>query len=114
MINSQLLQITNGYINGKWCGSDTSRTMPVTNPATGETIAIVPVMGREETTRAIESSARALSTPASIAQRQKWLNRLSDLITEHRAELGRIITHEHGKPLKEAQGEADYAASFLY
>lgn len=113
MMNSDLLKITNGFINGKWCGSDTSRTMPVKNPATGETIAIVPVMGREETTRAIECSARALATPASIAQRKEWLNHLADLITAHREELGRIITHEHGKPLREAQGEADYAASFF-
>ena len=87
--------------------------MPVLNPATGEEIAVVPIMGRAETTRAIESAARRLTTPASSEQRQEWLNRLADLVSEHREELGRIITHEHGKPWKEAQGEADYAAGFF-
>jgi len=113
MMKSPLLTTTHGYIDGKWCPADSERTMPVINPATGETIAIVPVMGRAETSRAIDAAARTLATPASIEQRQKWLSCLADLISEHREELGRIITHEHGKPWKEAQGEADYAASFF-
>jgi succinate-semialdehyde dehydrogenase / glutarate-semialdehyde dehydrogenase len=113
MINSALLAKTHGFINGHWCEADSQRSMPVVNPATGEVIANVPVMGRIETTRAVDAAAEALSTPASIKQRSKWLAQLADLITEHRTELGRIITHEHGKPLAEAQGEADYAASFF-
>ena len=102
-----------GYIDGNWCPADADRTMPVINPATGETIAIVPVMGRDETNRAVDAAARTLKTPASIEQRSKWLSRLADLMTQHRDELGRIITHEHGKPLAEAQAEVDYAASFF-
>ena len=113
MIQSALLKSTNGYIDGKWCAADSDRTMPVINPATGETIAVVPVMGGAETNRAVDAAARALTTPAAIEQRSEWLSRLADLITQHRDELGRIITHEHGKPLAEAQGEADYAASFF-
>ncbi len=113
MLQSHLLKNPTGYINGKWCGADSGKSMPVTNPATGETIAIVPVMGREETNRAIAAGEATLADPSTIAQRTQWLSRLADLITEHREELGRIITHEHGKPWKEAQGEADYAASFF-
>ena len=113
MLKSSLLKSTNGYIDGKWCAADSGRTMPVINPATGETIAIVPVMGRDETTRAVDAAASTLATPASIEQRIQWLGQLADLITQHRDELGRIITHEHGKPLAEAKGEADYAASFF-
>jgi len=113
MLKSQLLKTTNGYIDGKWCPADSGSTMPVINPATGETIAIVPVMGRAETMRAIDTAATALTTPASIEQRSAWLSKLADLITQPREELGRIITHEHGKPWKEATGEADYAASFF-
>ncbi|WP_442505123.1 NAD-dependent succinate-semialdehyde dehydrogenase [Novipirellula sp. SH528] len=113
MLQSELLKTTNGFINGRWCGADSNKTMPVVNPATGDTIAIVPVMGRTETELAIESAAAALATPSTIDERRRWLSQLADLITEHREELGRIITHEHGKPWKEAQGEADYAASFF-
>ncbi len=113
MLQSPLLKLTDGYINGHWCAADSASTMPVINPATGETIAMVPVMGRSETTRAVEAAVRALTTPTAIELRSRWLRDLADLITQHRAELGRIITHEHGKPLAEAQGEADYAASFF-
>lgn len=113
MLQSPLLTTTHGSITGPWCTADSQKMMTVINPATGETIAIVPVMGRTETTRAVDAAAQALAVPASIEQRQQWLIQLADLITEHRAELGRIITHEHGKPLAEAQGEADYAASFF-
>ena len=113
MLQSPLLKSTNGYIDGKWCAADSDRTMPVINPATGETIAVVPVMGQDETTRAVDAAARTLATTASTEQRIEWLGRLADLITQHRDELGRIITHEHGKPFAEAQGEADYAASFF-
>ena len=87
--------------------------MPVLNPATSEPIAIVPVMGRDETVRAVEAADHTLATPTSIEQRSLWLKQIADLITEHRQELGRIVTHEHGKPWGEAQGEADYAASFF-
>ncbi len=113
MLSSALLRRTHGFIDGQWCPADSARTMPVINPATGETIAIVPVMGRTETNRAVDVASRTLATPASIEQRSEWLGKLADLIAEHRSELGRIITHEHGKPFAEAQGEADYAASFF-
>ena len=113
MLNSPLLKTKLGYIDGTWCPADSQRLTPVINPATGETIATVPQMGRAETIRAVDAAARILALPASIDQRRDWLSRLADLITQHREELGRIITHEQGKPLKEAQGEADYAASFF-
>ncbi len=113
MLESPLLKKVSGYIHGKWCEADSKETMPVINPATGQTIAIVPVMGGRESVRAIESASQALSTPATIPQRQEWLGQLAELISTHSKELGRIITHEHGKPWKEAEGEAEYAASFF-
>ena len=113
LLDSPLLKNLGGYIDGKWSQADSGKTMPVINPATSETIAIVPVMGRAETVRAVEAAARSLASPTSIEQRRVWLSQLADLITEHRQELGRIVTHEHGKPWKEAQGEAEYAASFF-
>jgi succinate-semialdehyde dehydrogenase/glutarate-semialdehyde dehydrogenase len=113
MLKSSLLTHPNGYLDGHWCRADSGKTMAVINPATGETVATVPVMGTPETVRAVESAARCLASPSTIEQRQGWLNGIADRIHEHRVELGRIITHEHGKPWLEAQGEADYAASFF-
>lgn len=113
MLDSPLLKNLAGYLDGNWSQADSGKTMPVVNPATGETIAIVPVMGRDETVRAVEAAAGTLASPTPIEQRRVWLHQLADLITEHRQELGRVVTHEHGKPWKEAQGEAEYAASFF-
>lgn len=113
MLDLQLLTNVNGYIDGQWVGADSGDTTPVVNPATGETLALVPKMGGIETSRAIEAAERTLAQPTTIDQRRGWLNQLADLIVQHRQELGRIVTHEHGKPWAEAMGEADYAASFF-
>ncbi len=113
MIESSLLPKMCGYIDGAWCPADTGNQTPVINPATGETLANVPQMGRAETERAVGAAERTLGRPASINQRRKWLAQIADLLVEHRRELGRIITLENGKPWKEGQGEADYAAGFF-
>jgi succinate-semialdehyde dehydrogenase/glutarate-semialdehyde dehydrogenase len=47
-------------------------------------------------------------------QRAQWLLKWDALIRESRHDLARIITHEAGKPLAEAHGEIDYAASFTW
>ena len=113
MISSPLLPNMSGYINGAWCAADSGARMPVVNPATRETLAEVPQMGRAEAVRAVESAVRALSKPAGIPKRRKWLNQIADLLVENRREFGRIITLENGKPLKEGMGEVDYAAGFF-
>ena len=47
------------YIDGAWTDADSGETIPVTNPANGETIGSVPKMGTAETRRAIEAANRA-------------------------------------------------------
>ncbi len=97
------------------CGrpADSGNHTSVINPANGQTLANVPQMGSAETKRAVEAAEHSLGRPASINQRRKWLTQIADLLVEHRRELGRIITLENGKPWKEGQGEADYAAGFF-
>ena len=48
MKNKALLR-QKAYINGEWVTADQQKTCAVTNPATGETIAEVPDMGKAET-----------------------------------------------------------------
>lgn len=113
MIDTPLLKNILGYINGEWRAADSGCQMPVINPATGELIAEAPRMGRPETVRAVETALAALQKPASINLRRKWLNAIADMLIEHREVLGRIITLENGKPIKEGRGEVDYAAGFF-
>ncbi|MCP1673769.1 succinate-semialdehyde dehydrogenase/glutarate-semialdehyde dehydrogenase [Natronocella acetinitrilica] len=113
MIDSPLLQHVQGYINGQWVDADSGKRVAVTNPATGELLHEIPNMGAAETERAIAAARGALAKPASLDQRRQWLEAIAAALTEHRDEIGRILTLEHGKPLAEGKGEVDYAAGFF-
>ena len=43
------------YVNGAWMDADGGQTINVSNPATGEHIGTVPLMGAAETRRAIKA-----------------------------------------------------------
>ena len=47
------------YIGGQWCDADTGATLKVNNPATGEVLGTVPLMGANETRRAIDAAKEA-------------------------------------------------------
>ncbi|WP_024550151.1 NAD-dependent succinate-semialdehyde dehydrogenase [Siccibacter turicensis] len=103
-----------GYlVNGRWHTLNT--TFDVLNPATGEVVAQVAKGGRKETEAAIAAASTAF--PAWRAQtakaRSEILYRWYQLIIENKTWLGQLMTTEQGKPLKEAEGEVEYAASFI-
>jgi succinate-semialdehyde dehydrogenase / glutarate-semialdehyde dehydrogenase len=101
------------YVGGAWIGGDSMA--PVTDPATGDTIAQVPHLGADETKAAIAAAETALvewrARPA--IERADILMRWHALMLDHQDALARILTAEQGKPLTEAAGEIAYAASFL-
>jgi succinate-semialdehyde dehydrogenase/glutarate-semialdehyde dehydrogenase len=103
------------YIDGQWRDAASGATIAVTNPATGKPIATVPDMGRDETREAIAAAARAFPAWSALRadQRADHLHAWSRLLIEHRDDLARLMTAEQGKPLHEAAGEIEYAASFL-
>ena len=113
--HSSLLKHKSTWLAGQWVGADSGETFAVTNPANGEVIAEVPMMGSAETERAIEASAAAQkSWKALTAQaRAIILKRWFDLIILHREDLAQLLTAEQGKPLAEARGEITYGASFI-
>lgn len=103
------------FINGAWTPADSGKTFPVYNPATGELLAEVADCGVAETRRAIEAAEAALpewrakTAIARAALLRKWY----DLVMEHIADLGLLLTLEQGKPVSEAKGEIRYGASFI-
>jgi succinate-semialdehyde dehydrogenase / glutarate-semialdehyde dehydrogenase len=113
MIESNLLADIKGYIGARWVGADSNETQAVHNRATGELLANVPSMGRDETVRAIDAARQALATPATLEQRRRWLEGIDEALMANAQEIGRILTMEHGKPLKEAIAETEYAAGFF-
>ncbi len=106
---------TAAYIAGEWQGADAAATFEVVNPATGEVIATVPRMGTAETRRAIAAANAAWPAWRAITAKQRAviLRKWHDLMLEHADDLALILTTEQGKPLAEAKGEIQYAASFL-
>ena len=104
MVDSPLLKQTQGYVNGRWTGATGGARLAVTNPATGEKLADVPDMGAEETTAAVEAARIAMTDTPSLEERRSWLTAIADQLVANKQELGRIITLEQGKPLKEGVG----------
>jgi succinate-semialdehyde dehydrogenase / glutarate-semialdehyde dehydrogenase len=100
-------------IDGAWVTS--SAWLDVENPATGELIGRVPSLGYQETEQAIAAAQTAMLnwSARTAKQRAAILQEFQRLIRAHRAELAALITEEQGKPLKEAMGEVEYAASFI-
>lgn len=103
------------FIGGEWRAAEAGGTLAVVDPATGEIVGHVPDMGAAETRAAIAAAAAAL--PAWRArlpqERARLLRAWHDLILANRADLAVLMTLEQGKPLAEAAGEIDYAASFV-
>ncbi|MCQ4968612.1 NAD-dependent succinate-semialdehyde dehydrogenase [Atlantibacter hermannii] len=103
-----------GYlVNGEWRQAD--ETFDVLNPATGDVIAKVAKAGKKEAQAAIAAASNAFPAwrEKTAKERSTLLYRWFELINENKSWLARLMTLEQGKPLKEAEGEVDYAASFI-
>lgn len=103
------------YIDGSWVAADSGEQISVYNPATHEIVGNVPRLGEAETRRAIDAAdaAQPAWRAMTAQQRADLLLKWYDLMLEHQRDLAMLMTHEQGKPLKEAEGEIAYAASFL-
>jgi succinate-semialdehyde dehydrogenase/glutarate-semialdehyde dehydrogenase len=102
------------YIGGEWIKSPTNKKFEVKNPADFEQVSGSYHYGNQETTtQALQAADRIQNswenTPAR--DRSRLLTKIYHLLMEHRDELAKILVMEHGKPLKEAQGEINAAAS---
>ncbi len=106
---------TQCYIDGTWLAAEGGKTITVRNPATGETLGTVPLMGVAETKRAIEAAERAWGgwRARTAKERSAILRKWFDLMMANQEDLAQILTAEQGKPLSEARGEIAYGASFI-
>src|SRR5687768_15838178 len=88
------------YIGGHWIEASTSgRTLPVTNPATGELIARVPLSDKADVDRAVSVAQNAFEAWREVPaiQRARYLFKFKELLERNAEELARIVTTEHGK-----------------
>lgn len=112
MINAKTKSI---FINGSWLDLDPNNTEAIYNPATMEKITEVAYGGKEETKAAISAAKEAFKTWGRMTGRKRSniLYKAANLLKEDADRIGRILTTEQGKPLKEAILEVKGAADFL-
>lgn len=114
-LNDSDLLRQQALFNGRWQDAHQGATLPVTDPATGETLATIPALGRAETEQAIAyaETVRISWGKTTNASRAALLEKWHQLIIEHADDLAIIMTAEQGKPLAEARGEVLYGAGFV-
>ena len=103
------------YVNGKWRNANGGATLDVTNPATGEVLGAVAALDAEESCEAVDAAHAAFDGWSRLLPQDRAfvLRRWYELIVENRQDLALLMTLEQGKPISEARGEIDYAASFF-
>lgn len=95
------------YINGAEFSRPDSLLAPIYNPSLGRVTKQVALADAYTVHKAVASARDALPDWAAKPplQRARIMNRFLALLNEHRDELARLITSEHGKVFSDAQGE---------
>jgi malonate-semialdehyde dehydrogenase (acetylating) / methylmalonate-semialdehyde dehydrogenase len=95
------------WIGGEIVHGESGRTGPVYNPATGEQTGEVAFASVEEIDRAVATAQSAFTQwrSWSLSKRADLFFRIHDLFVQHREDLARVLTAEHGKVLSDALGE---------
>jgi len=103
------------FVGGRWHSADNGDTITVNDPATGNPVGTAPSFSAPEIDNAIEAAVSAFGRWRARPVRERadcllaWHNAMQD----NREALAGLMTLEQGKPIAEARGEVDYAASFL-
>jgi malonate-semialdehyde dehydrogenase (acetylating)/methylmalonate-semialdehyde dehydrogenase len=102
----ELKRITH-WINGGPAAGESGRRGPVYNPASGIQTGEVDFASREEVDRAVQAAKEAFGSwrAVSLSRRTEIYFRIRKLVDEHREDIARILTSEHGKVLSDAMGE---------
>ncbi|WP_309120625.1 CoA-acylating methylmalonate-semialdehyde dehydrogenase [Paenibacillus sp.] len=101
------IQTIQNYIGGAWTPSASANRDDVPNPATGETIATVPLSSKAELDAAVRAAKDAFQDwkKVPVPRRARILFKYQQLLVEHWEELAKLVTLENGKSYTEAYGE---------
>jgi malonate-semialdehyde dehydrogenase (acetylating)/methylmalonate-semialdehyde dehydrogenase len=80
---------------------------PIFDPATGETIAMLPYSTTEEIDRAVKAAKDAFPAWANtpVPDRAQVMFKFKAILEDHFEELAQLVTKENGKTLPESRGE---------
>jgi 1-pyrroline dehydrogenase len=89
------------FIGGEWVDGATEESLPVVNPATGETIAETPRGSEEDVDRAVRAAQKAFDEvwfDTTPGERAGMLLKWADAIEQNAEAIGRIESQNVGKP----------------
>lgn len=103
------------FIDGVWAGREGRDAALVLDPASGATLAELPLATSADLDSALAAAERAfpLWRATSAEARAAVLRRTATLLRERAALIARTLTQEQGKPLAQAMGEVAGAAQLF-
>lgn len=103
------------FINGHWVSASNGATENVLNPATEETIAVVPQASIEDVDDAVNAAAKAFESwsDTTPGTRASLLLKLADRIEHHAEELAQLETLNVGKPIGVARDDIEFSVDNL-
>jgi malonate-semialdehyde dehydrogenase (acetylating) / methylmalonate-semialdehyde dehydrogenase len=95
------------WIGGRSVAGTSGRSGPVYNPALGVQTGAVDFATPEEVDAGVQAAREAFPSwrAVSLSRRTSIFFRVHDLVDQHREEIARFLTAEHGKVLSDAMGE---------
>jgi malonate-semialdehyde dehydrogenase (acetylating) / methylmalonate-semialdehyde dehydrogenase len=95
------------WIGGRPVESGSGRSGPVWNPARGVQTGEVDFATVEEVDAAVQAARQAFPDwrATSLSKKSAILFRIRELVFQHKDDIARILTAEHGKVFSDAQGE---------
>jgi acyl-CoA reductase-like NAD-dependent aldehyde dehydrogenase len=94
------------FIGGRWMPSESGKQFGTTDPATGETLAVVAEAQAEDVDRAVVAARKSFDRGTwrdlPPAERAKVLWKIGDMIEERATEFAQIETLDNGMPINDA------------
>ncbi|MBK6491682.1 MAG: NAD-dependent succinate-semialdehyde dehydrogenase [Sphingomonadales bacterium] len=103
------------FINGSWRIGEDRHPAGVINPATGETIAELPLATAADLDEALASADKGFQTwrAMDVEARGAILRKAATLLRDRTEAIATLLTLEQGKPLAEARGEVSSSATLF-
>ena len=100
-------RVLENYVGGSWTPATSEERLDVTNPATGEVLAQVPLSGAADLDAAVAAAREALPLwrKVNVIERGRRLFALREGLDARREELAQSVTTEMGKTIGDARAE---------
>ena len=108
-LDQKAVTVIGNYIAGKHCKASGLAGHEVFNPATGKVCAHVTYSTADDVNQAVAKAREAFLTWSEVPPiiRARKMNRLLNLMQDHKEALAAAITTEHGKVFSDAMGEVE-------